>query len=238
MKFLKHCCWIAITVSVVNAIGFQPDFAAAAGENGQAQGCIGAPDDDVDACTTLLASTGLSDEDRHTVHVRRGTARYSAGDTKGAIEDFDLALEIEPSSRSAAGARAFAYIAIGRVRQAQRDLLELISGAPPGDRYSLLPIVSDLATTSKPHRHGILARRLIEIAGPLSDDDPNALEVTAAAFAADRQFDIAVRSQFRALKLARQKGISNLDGFQARFELYKSKRALVCPDMTACWPTP
>lgn len=237
MTFLKQYYWIALAVYVIGETCLQPGLATAADKNDLTQACIGAPDD-VDACTTLLASMDLSDEDRHTAYVHRGNARYSNGDANGAIEDFDRALEIKPSSRSAAGARAFAYVAIGRVRQAQRDFLELISEAPSGDRFSLLSIVGDLATTSRPHRHGTLARRLIEIAGPVPDDEPYALEVMAAAFAADRQFDIAVRSQFRALKLARQKGSSDLDGFQARFELYKSRRTLVCPDMAACWPVP
>ncbi|MEQ9489638.1 MAG: hypothetical protein RIM72_11665 [Alphaproteobacteria bacterium] len=131
--------------------------------------------------------------------------------------------------------RAYAYVAVGRARRAQREILALIGTSKDGDPVTLASVVRELATTADPHRHGQLALRLIEESEPIALDEPTVLEAVAAAYAADRKFDYAVRAQYQALKLAEETGDDDLPGYRVRFELYKLKQALVCPGMPECW---
>lgn len=189
----------------------------------------------VKACSAMLASDGLSDEDRVAALLARGKTHYSDRDFNSAIRDFEQALQIDPASREATLYRAYAYVAVGRVRRAQRELLALIDGSTDRDALSLASVVREVATTAEPHRHGQLALRLIEESEPIALDDPVVLEAVAAAYASDRKFDYAVRAQYQAMKLAEKAGDDGLAGYRTRFELYKLKQALVCPGMPECW---
>jgi len=193
------------------------------------------PADAVKTCSDLLESGHLTDEDRAGVLVSRGNSLYETRDFNAAVQDYEQAVELDPASTVARGRKALAFVAIGRVRQAQRDILELVADAAPHQEDVLMEHVRELATTSAPHRNGELARRLIEIADPAQDKNPDILETMAAAYAADRKYEIAVRLQYRAIKLAEQKKVSDLSGYVDRFKLYKSSRALVCPDLPECW---
>ncbi len=188
-----------------------------------------------DACTSMLAAENQPAETRLAAYLHRGQARYAGRDFSGATRDFDAAMQIDPASRTAVGYRAYAFVALGRVRRAQRELLPLMTGAPEGDAFSFSAVVRELATTAEPHRNGELALRLIEESEPIALDDPTVLEAVAAAYATDRQFDTAVRAQYEALKLAEASGEADVAGYRTRFELYKAKQSLVCPGMQGCW---
>lgn len=191
-----------------------------------------------EACDAVLESGQLSESEQATAYFNRGRLLYAAGQYDLAIDDFETALSLDPASEETRGRKALAFVAIGRVRQAQRDLLDLIADAESDHDEVFMKYIRELAASSGPHRHGLLARRLIEIVEPIQEGNTEMLETVAVAYAADRKFDIAVRTQYQALKLAEREGVVDLSGYRARFELYKSKRALVCPDMTVCWPTP
>ena len=193
------------------------------------------PESVVMACDQALASALLTAAQKASAHANRGRSLYSTGNFDRAIEDFDVALRLDPLRVDVRRDKALAFVAIGRVRQAQRDILELIEQAAPNQEDVLLDYVRELSTTSAPHRHGLLARRLIEVVNPAQDKNPQVLEKMAAAYAADRDYDIAVRLQYRALQLAEQNGENDLSGYRDRFKLYKSNRALVCPDLPECW---
>lgn len=199
MKLSRQSPRIAIApvVAIVVMLGMSP-----AGAEDCRKPVVGADNSDIArACTDLLKSDGLSEQDRA-----------------------DASLN-----------RAYAYVAVGRARRAQRELLALIGQSKDGDPESFASVVRELATTADPHRHGQLALRLIEESEPIALDDPAVLEAVAAAYAADRKFDYAVRAQYRALKLADEGNDGDLAGYRARFELYKLNQALVCPGMTECW---
>jgi TPR repeat protein len=88
-----------------------------------------------------------------------------------------------------------------------------------------------LATTrDEKLRDGPAARRYAEQAVKKTPDDSSRVDTLAAAQAAAGDFAAAVETQMRALQMAQRKGLNNLEGYGKRLDLYKSGRALYCPD--------
>lgn len=84
-----------------------------------------------DACTELL-NAGLPFKQQQTasLYALRGSARQSAGDVKGTLEDFDQALRVEPKLTQAYLIRGALYLNGGEPQKAADDFARFISASP------------------------------------------------------------------------------------------------------------
>ena len=156
----------------------------------------------------------------------RGIAYRSKGEYDQAIRDFDRAIELNPGFAEAYYNRDLAYRRKAALEQAIRDLGKTIE-LNPDSAHAHNSLAWILATCPEPHiRDGAEAVRLAERACELTDyKAPANLDTLAAAYAELGQFDQAVKTAEKALRLAQKaRKTESAEGIRARMELYKAKR--------------
>jgi Flp pilus assembly protein TadD len=157
---------------------------------------------------------------------RLGAALVQAGQPEEAIGSFRKALELAPGYAQAYVNLGGALVATGRLSEGLATLREGLEQAPE-DTKLLHALAWILATAPDGGvRDGgeavSMARRLVTLKG---GDDPIALDVLAAAYAAAGRFEEAEARARRAAVLA--EGAPVAGEIEARLELYEKRRPYV-----------
>ncbi len=115
-----------VAVVAVASLGFA--LSAGADESTKANALMNeckeheeAPSEAYEACSQLLKTDDLSEDDRFSILLHRGTASLVVDQHAAATQDYTEALEIKPDSGLALTARAFAFIKIGELERAEQD---------------------------------------------------------------------------------------------------------------------
>ena len=155
-------------------------------------------------------------------HLRLGRALQTKGRVEEAIRHYHQALRMEPQSEHRASLRyalGTALKGLGRPREAIRHLEEALRLKE--DWYAPNALAWILATEAddallNPRRAVELAQRAVELT---QYNDPEMLDTLAASYAANGQFDQAIRTAQQALKGARDLHLRNLRGGVALYSV-------------------
>ncbi len=173
-------------------------------------------------------------------HLRLGMALQTQGRVEEAIRHYRRALRIEPHSEHGATLHytlGTALKGLDRPRDAIRNLEEAMrlkeDWRAPNALAWILATDADNAVRN-PRRAAELARRAAELT---QHNDPDVLDTLAAAYAANEQFDQAIRTAQQALKGARERHLRNytagvaldpvgplVQQVELRIQLYKQRQ--------------
>ena len=156
-------------------------------------------------------------------HLYLGRALQTEGRVEEAIQHYRLALQIEQPSQQTTilhYSLGIAFKELNRPRDAVQHLEEAIQlkqdwYAPPAVLAWILATDAD-DTLLNPRRAVELAQRAVELT---QYNDPEMLDTLAAAYAANGQFDQAIRTAEQALKGARDLHLRNLKGGVALYSV-------------------
>lgn len=88
------------------------------------------PDDAIRLYTAALATDGLGNDQRALLLIDRGVARARLGQPRGALEDFNRAIQLVPESATAYNNRGTVLLEIGATAEAVRDFDRALLLAP------------------------------------------------------------------------------------------------------------
>ena len=179
-----------------------------------------------------------SEPDSAPTHLRLGRALQIKGKMEDAIRHYRHALQTEPNSPILHYSLGAAFTELVRPGDAIRHLEEAMRlnrewYAPPAVLAWILATDADNAVRN-PRRAVELARRAAELT---QHNDPDVLDTLAAAYAANGQFDQAIRTAQQALKGARERHLRNytagvaldpvgplVQQVELRIQLYKQRQ--------------
>ncbi len=180
------------------------------------------PDLRIHACTRLLQSGELGEENLPIAFFNRGNAYADKGQYDRAIADYGRAIRLDPDEAVAFYNRGNAYADKGQYDRAIADFDRAIR-LDPDDARAYNSQAWLLATVGEARlRDGREAVRLAETAVRLRDDG-NTRDTLAAALAEAGRFAEAQREQNKAIAMARAAGKST-DGYEKRLRLYQQGR--------------
>lgn len=219
-----HCR--ALAVGVMMAVLVMTPAPAWAGElENKAQWCAdtnSGPARRIAACTWLLNSGRLSQDDYPVAYANRGLAHGAAGQYDRAIADFSEAIRLLPEHAVAFHSRGLSYYFKGQYGQAIKDFNQAIRLQPDyGEAFNMLAwllATGSAAQVRNGERAVALAKRAIELKNVAEFFD-----TLAAAHARAGQFAEARDAQQWAIAKLRAKGGSAaaLADMQSRLALYR-----------------
>lgn len=158
-----------------------------------------------------------------------GTLLAKQGELNLAMDVFRDALAIDPQSASIRAKLARGYLALRQVDAAVREYRQALADDPQ-ERDAANDLAWILATSEK-FRDGKQAVQLLEHV-PADETSPELLDTLAAAYAANGEFDKAVRIADRAAKQAEAAGLGEMaNDLASRRELYRQKRPYRDPSL-------
>lgn len=203
-------------------IELRPDHAEAHGNLGTALRARGAPEE---ARLAYLRSLALEPGDP-AVRTNLGSLLQSEGDLRGAIEEYREAIRIDRDYARAHGSLGFALAMKGAVREAVAHFREAIRLDPEwvAPKFGAAWALATNPDSALRDSHEAIV--LAEDAAELTDyGEPTVLDVLAAAYASDGQFERAAATAERARWLALQGGQHALArDIEHRVNLYKRRR--------------
>jgi tetratricopeptide (TPR) repeat protein len=123
LRFVKHCFLVALLLSGTLA-------AAAAGDTGACNGHGVGADQQIAACTRLIAAGRLDPRELPLAYVQRGNAWQDKGDQERAIQDYSRAIQADPRFAGAYNNRAWAYHRVGQPDRGLPDADRAVQLAP------------------------------------------------------------------------------------------------------------
>ncbi len=148
------------------------------------------------ACTSLLKSADLADQDRSRIQARRGLAWITEDDASEAVADFSRALELDSNNVRALVGRARAYTLLANYDAARKDWTSVLALDPNSQDVRLKRAASHLA-------FGDAASALADYNAVVAND-PNNIEGyigRAIAYVAIKDRDAAMKEFDRAQAL-------------------------------------
>jgi tetratricopeptide (TPR) repeat protein len=172
--------------------------------------------------TIAIESGELSQENLSKTYNNRGLAWEKKGNYDKAIADYTKATEIDPRYTKAYGNRGVAWEKKGNYDKAIADYTKAIEiDSRYGSAYNSLAWVMATCPEGR-YRDGKRAVALAEKSVAL-EDDVNALDTLAAAYAEAGRFQEAIKTQEKAItKLKQEGGTEALPEFEKHLSSYKA----------------